>query len=215
MEDWQEQAEGEPPRSHSEVERALDIAYRTVARRERTVAELRTCLERKRVEPPAIDQAVDALTEAGFLDDARYARRFAEDKRELEQWGSERIGRDLQRRGIASDLIEAAVSDRPRGAEIETALLLLDRRVGAPLRDDRDRERAWRMLVRRGYATELAYEAIRSWERNRMAEADGAEDGPDARAAPGPATLDDRGPDATGSRGPPADPKPGHARRAA
>jgi SOS response regulatory protein OraA/RecX len=32
--------------SRSELERALDLAYRAVGRRERTVAELRTCLER-------------------------------------------------------------------------------------------------------------------------------------------------------------------------
>ena len=78
------------------------------------MAELRTCLERKRVEPAAIDIAVEELTEAGFLDDARYARRFAEDKRELEQWGSERIARDLQRRGVAPDLIEDAVVGQAR-----------------------------------------------------------------------------------------------------
>ena len=77
-------------------------AYRAVGRRERTVAELRTFLERKRVEPEAIDDAVAELTEAGLLDDARYAQRFAEDKRELERWGSERIARELQRRGVAA-----------------------------------------------------------------------------------------------------------------
>ena len=150
MEDWtHEGGVGEPPRSHSEVEpEAIDLAYRAVARRERTVAELRTCLERKRVEPLAIDVAVEELTEAGYLDDARYARRFAEDKRELEQW-NERIARDLQRRGVAPDLIEDAVLDSTRRAEFETALLLLERRFPDP-RDDRDRERAWRMLVRRG-----------------------------------------------------------------
>ena len=79
-----------------ETERAVELAYRAVGQRERTVAELRTFLERKRVEPEAIDEAVAELTEAGLLDDARYARRFAEDKRELERWGSERIARDLQ-----------------------------------------------------------------------------------------------------------------------
>ena len=173
MEHWtHEGGVGEPPRSHSEVERAIDLAYRAVARRERTEAELRTCLERKRVEPQAIDVAVEELTEAGYLDDARYARRFAEDKRELEQWGSERIARDLQRRGVAPELIEDAVSDSTRRAEFETALLLLERRFRDPPRDDRDRERAWRMLVRRGYGSELAHEAIRGWERMRASPAE-------------------------------------------
>ena len=158
--------------ARSETERAVDLAYKAVGRRERTVAELRTLLERKRVDPGAIAEAVEELSEAGFLDDARYARRFAEDKRDLEQWGSERIARELQRRGIAPDLVEAASRDRSAAAELETAVLLLERRLGAPARDDRERDRAWRMLVRRGYSPELAYEAIRRHERERREEDD-------------------------------------------
>jgi regulatory protein len=143
-----------------ERERAIQLGYRAVGTRERTVAELRTFLERKRVEPEAIDDAVTELTEAGFLDDARYAQRFAEDKRELDRWGSERIARDLRRRGIAPELIEAAIADRGREAELHTALMVLEQRVPPP-RDDRERDRAWRLLIRRGYEPELAYEAVR------------------------------------------------------
>jgi regulatory protein len=149
-----------------ERERAIQLAYRAVGYRDRTVAELRTFLERKRVEPDAIADAVGELTSAGALDDVRYARRFAEDKRELERWGSERIARDLHRRGIAPDLIERVASAHSREAELATALVLLERRVPAP-RDDRERDRAWRLLVRRGYDRELAYEAVRRHEDGR------------------------------------------------
>jgi regulatory protein len=143
-----------------ERERAIQLAHRAVGRRERTVAELRTCLERKRVEPGAIDDAVAELTEAGLLDDARYAQAFADDKRYLDRWGSERIARELQRRGIAPDLIESVLSDRSRDAELESALVLLAQRAPT-VSDDRDRDRAWRLLIRRGYEIELAYEAVR------------------------------------------------------
>jgi regulatory protein len=151
-------------RRERERERAIQLGYRAVGSRERTVAELRTFLERKRVEPEAIDDAVTELTEAGFLDDARYAQRFAEDKRELERWGSERIARELHRRGVPPDLIEAAIADRGREAELETALVVLGQRVPPP-RNDRERDRAWRLLIRRGYEPELAYEAVRRHER--------------------------------------------------
>ena len=100
-----------------------------------------------------------------MLDDARFARRFAEDKRELEQWGSERIARELDRRGIARHLIEAVVATRSRDSELRTALLLLEQRHPNRPEDDRERDRAWQLLVRRGYAPELAYEAIRAYER--------------------------------------------------
>jgi regulatory protein len=157
-----------PPRG-SEAERAVDLAYKAVARRERTVAELRTALERRRVEPDAIEAAVEELSASGFLDDARYAVRFAEDKRELAQWGSERIARDLSRRGVAPDLIDAALCDRTAEAELDTALTLLEQRFPTAPADDRERDRAWRLLVRRGFAPELAYEAVRALERRPRA----------------------------------------------
>jgi regulatory protein len=151
-------------RAERECERAVQLGYRAVGHRERTVAELRTFLERKRVEPEAIEHAVAELSEAGFLDDARYAERFAEDKRSLERWGSERIARELRRRGIAPGLIEAAIADQSREAELHTALLVLAQRAPS-IKDDRERDRAWRLLVRRGYEPELAYEAVRRHER--------------------------------------------------
>jgi regulatory protein len=164
-----ERAEPAPAPRQSETERAIDLAYKAVARRERTVAELRTVLERRRVEPAAIDAAVEELSSSGFLDDARYALRFADDKRELAQWGSERIARELTRRGVAADLIETALRNRTAQAELDAALTLLEQRFPAAPADDRERDRAWRLLVRRGYAPELAYEAVRALDRHPRA----------------------------------------------
>ena len=149
----------------TESERAIDLAYKAVARRDLTVAELRARLERKHVPSEAIDDAVAELQETGFLNDARYARQFAEDKRELEQWGTDRIAQDLRRRGIAPQLIDAAVATHDRDSELRTALLLLRERYSKAPRDDRERDRAWQMLVRRGYSPDLSYDAIRTWER--------------------------------------------------
>jgi regulatory protein len=150
----------------TESERAIDLAYKAVARRDLTVAELRARLERKHVPPEAIAEAVAELEETGFLDDARYARQFTEDKRELEHWGTDRIAQDLRRRGIAPQLIDAAVfTTHDRDSELRTALLLLRERYPRAPRDDRERDRAWQMLVRRGYSPDLSYDAIRNWER--------------------------------------------------
>ena len=142
----------------TESERAIDLAYKAVARRELTVAELRTRLERKHVPPEAIDDAVEELEATGFLDDARYARQFTEDKRELDQWGSDRIAHDLHRRGIAPHLIEEVVSTHDRDSELRTALLLLEQRhPDAP----RGRPRARPRLADAGAPRLLARDRLR------------------------------------------------------
>jgi SOS response regulatory protein OraA/RecX len=45
------------------------------------------------------------------------------------------------------------------------AVELLGRRFPLPFDGDRERDKAWRMLVRRGYEAELAYSAVRRHEQ--------------------------------------------------
>ena len=73
------------------VERARALAWRALNKRDRTVDEVGGMLLGKRVEPSMADQVVTELIELGYLDDARYAQRFAEDRRRLDAWGSDRI----------------------------------------------------------------------------------------------------------------------------
>lgn len=155
--------------AHSEHQRAVELAWKALGRRERTVFELRTYLEGKLVDPKAIAAAVAELSEAGQLDDARYAQRFADDKRSLERWGGERIERELERRGVDAELVAAALSRQDREGELEAAVELLGARFPAPPADDHGRDRAWRLLVRRGYEPELAYEAVRAHARGATA----------------------------------------------
>jgi regulatory protein len=153
------------------LQAALEVAYRQLGRRDRTTAELRWYLRRRELDPAAIEGAIAILVEQGYLDDARYARRFAEDRRTLDGWGAERIARRLEEAGVAPELIADAVADQSDGDELEAALALLRRRLTSPPADDRGRERALGLLVRRGYELELAYDAIRAFERERGAEA--------------------------------------------
>ena len=68
------------------------------------------------------------LVELGHIDDARYARLFAQDKRTLEGWGVARIARTLRERGLARELIELALEGQGREDELEQALAVLQRR---------------------------------------------------------------------------------------
>jgi regulatory protein len=159
----------QPPTAQPDDQRAIELAWKAIGRREHTVAQLRSYLEGKRAEPEAIEAAIAELSQAGVLDDASYARRFADDKRSLDRWGAERIERELRRRGVSDELVAQALASRDRGGELEAALELLTARFPEPPEDDRTRDRAWRLLVRRGYEPELAYEAVRAYEHRTPA----------------------------------------------
>lgn len=146
-------------------DRALDLAYRYLGQRDRTVAEMRRYLAGKRVDPAAITTTVAELREQGYLDDARYAHRFAEDRRALDDWGAERIERKLLAVGVDPDLVEAALAQQASEDELAAAVALLRRRFPTPPANDRERNRALGVLVRKGFESELAHEAVRALER--------------------------------------------------
>ena len=148
------------------LQHALDLAYRHLGRRARTEAEVRAHLAGRLVEPETVEDAVVELQRAGYLDDAGYAQRFAEDRRALDGWGAERIARKLAEVGVAREHVDAALAEDATHDEHAAAVALLRRRLRTPPRDDRERERALGLLVRRGYALELAYEAVRELERD-------------------------------------------------
>jgi regulatory protein len=116
-------------------------------------------------DPELAEAVVDELIEQGALDDRRFARLFVQDKRTLERWGSERIRRSLEARGVDRETAEQALADSPDPeldgqTELDRAIALVRARFPQPPRG-RDRDRALGVLLRKGYEHELALEALR------------------------------------------------------
>ena len=143
------------------VERARGLAWRSLNKRDRTINEVGGMLLGKRVEPAVADQVVTELIELGYLNDARYAERFAEDRRRLDAWGSDRIARRLRELGVDQESIDAAVGAQDPEEELNAARELLRRRCPTPPTTRAERDRALGILVRRGYPAELAFDALR------------------------------------------------------
>ncbi len=148
-----------------DLETALGRAYRHLGRRDRSVAEMRRHLLSRGADADVAEAAIAELREQDYLDDARFARRFTEDRRALDGWGTDRIERRLLEVGVDRAEIAAALAQRDAGSELEAAVELLRRRFPAPPADERDRERALGLLVRKGYELELAYDAVRALGR--------------------------------------------------
>lgn len=143
---------------------AYELALRALSHKERTEWELRGWLAEREVGEAEIEEVIALLAEAGAVDDASFARRYSADKRELAGWGPERIAVALEGRGVPREHIEAALSGEDKAVQLERAVALLRER-GIACASERERQRGLALLVRRGYAKELAYEAVRAAER--------------------------------------------------
>ena len=155
----------EPEPQPDGARRAFELAVGAITRKERTVCELRAWLAERDVEPGDGDDAIEQLLEIGQLDDELFARRYAEDKRELRGWGPERIREALVSRGIEGSTAAAAAAAESHEQQIERATALLRHRGTRP-EDEGNRARGLAFLGRRGYDYDVAYSAIRRLERD-------------------------------------------------
>jgi len=143
---------------------AYELALKALSYKERTEGELREWLAQRDVGEGEIEEVIALLAEAGAIDDASFARRYAEDKRTLAGWGPDRIAKSLEGRGVEREHVEAALAGEDAEGQLDRAISLLADR-GIACASERERERALGLLVRRGYPLELAYEAVRAAER--------------------------------------------------
>ncbi|HEY8637913.1 MAG TPA: RecX family transcriptional regulator, partial [Solirubrobacteraceae bacterium] len=104
-----------------DLETALGRAYRHLGRRDRSVAEMRRHLLSRGAAEDVAEAAIAELREQDYLDDARFARRFTEDRRALDGWGTDRIERRLLEVGVDRAEIAAALAQRDAGSELEAA----------------------------------------------------------------------------------------------
>jgi regulatory protein len=144
-------------------DKAFERALEALSRKERTEKEFVAWLEERGFGADEVEAAIGRLIEVGELDDARFARRYAEDKRELRGWGPERIRTALEARGVGVAEIDAALAADDRSRQVERAVALLRRRSDS-LEHEAGRARALAYLTRRGYDYELAYDAVRRCE---------------------------------------------------
>jgi regulatory protein len=145
-------------------EEAFERALEALSHHERTSGELCAWLAKRGFEPADVEDAVGRLIEAGAIDDERFALQFAADKRELRGWGPERIREALLGRGVDGALVEAALAGEGHSDQVERAIALLECRGDRP-NDGPSRARAVAYLARRGYDSEVAYDAVRGVER--------------------------------------------------
>jgi regulatory protein len=139
----------------ADLEAAQRAALRALARRAHARFDLRRRLLQKQHPPAAVDGALERLSTAGLLDDARFAADYAAAKARRGR-GPARLLRDLQSQGIDRRIAEDAVrtSLAAEGVDPEQAVRALAEKrarqlagLPAPVR----KRRLVAFLVRRGF----------------------------------------------------------------
>jgi regulatory protein len=146
----------------------MGAALRFLESRARSTSEMRGRLVLHGYRPDLVENCLTRLTELGMLDDDAFARQWVESRDRARPRGERALRRELAQKGIDratadNTLVERDI-DRP-DADAAAARRLLERHASALARvpDPRARrQRAYALLARNGFDSELASELVRA-----------------------------------------------------
>jgi regulatory protein len=176
----------------TDVAIVMEAAAAHLAVRPRTVGETRRRLRQLGYQGGLREQAIDRLIELGYLDDAAYARAWIESRDRAHPRGEVALRRELRTRGVAEDVISAALSERSaaaagpvdghhdpvgadgasgRGDELAARRLLERRRASLEREPDprRRRNKAYAMLARNGFDPDVCQRLAYAFMGDRLA----------------------------------------------
>jgi regulatory protein len=126
----------------------------------RTRAELAGDLAKRLVPADVADQVLDRFVELGFIDDAAFAEAWVNTRHTSRGLARRTLQRELQGKGIDSDLIVTALQAIDDDAEFDRAVALVERKWRSGVADDREKRRLFGMLARKGYPSDICRRAV-------------------------------------------------------
>jgi regulatory protein len=157
-------------KSYSEEE-LYEYAVSALARRMRTVAELKRMM-RARVEEAEseygqtlVELVIRRLKDQGYLNDSQYAASFSSLRRDNQKFGRMRVITDLKAKGVHGALIEKAVDAAFDGVneEKQAREYLRKRRLQKP-KDQKQAARIFRQLARAGFGMKTIFSILKKWD---------------------------------------------------
>jgi len=140
------------PTEEDSYEEARQFAHRILRRREKTSHELLKRLQEKGHDLEASKKVVERFTEVGLVDDVRYTEIYIRSA-QCSNKGWQRILRELKQRGIDTENLEHPLDEE----ELERAARVIER---LRLETHKDREKALRRLLNKGFSYDIAKRAI-------------------------------------------------------
>ena len=141
-------------------------ALQCLARREYSRAELRAKLlpyvpaeeDFEQSQPVDLDALLEDLTARGWLSDARATTQLVHAKRS--RFGTQRITHELRQRGIAEELIDAALPAL-KESELDAAREVWQRKFGTAPQDAKEKAKQMRFLQSRGFSMDVIFKVLK------------------------------------------------------
>ena len=150
----------------------FDYAVGVLARKMRTVRDLRRLMRNRAEEGEAGERAMDAvcvrLKDLGYLSDTRFAADYTRLRKENEKFGRRRVQQDLMQKGVHKELIATTLATAyDEVDEVGLAREYVARkRMKKPAGVNAQKETVKVMgrLMRAGFSSGAVYKVLREWD---------------------------------------------------
>ena len=160
-----------PKRKSYSEEELYEYAVGALARRMRTVAELKRMM-RARVEDAEseygqtlVELVIRRLKDRGYLNDSQYAAAYSSLRRDNQRYGRMRVVTDLKAKGVHGEVIEKAVDAAFAGVneEKQAREYLRRKRLEKP-KDRKQAARIFRQMMRAGFGMKTILTILKNWD---------------------------------------------------
>jgi len=151
-------------------ERAYQYVLRLLTGRDYSTARVRAKLAAREVAERDLETVILRLQHEGWLDDRRYAERFAESALASGRYYGSRLRLEMRRRGLTPDVVNEVLAPLlAESDELSEVRSVAERRYPGffyAAASDRDKRRVVGFLQRRGFGFSAIMRALRTEEYN-------------------------------------------------
>ncbi len=143
-----------------------EISFRLLTRRMHSASELKRKLLSKKFPPERIEEAVNELIDRQYLDDEKFAEKYAEEKLKNSKTGLIKIKAELIAKGVDKRIIEKVLLKMDNSEILlKNALLLSKKKISTSqfksIPPKKQNEKLFRFLISKGYQGEVIKSALK------------------------------------------------------
>lgn len=150
----------------------FEYAVGVLARRMRTVRDLRRLMKPRAEEGEAGERAMDAvvtrLKELNYLSDTRFAADYTRLRKDNEKFGRRRVQQDLMQKGVQKDLVATTLANAYDDVDEVTLArqYIARKRIKQPSEPDAQKQtvRVMGRLMRAGFSSSAIFKVLRAWD---------------------------------------------------
>ncbi len=151
-------------------QRARNVVFYQLNRTIKSRKQLADILERREIPVEIAEAVLERFTEAGLIDDRRFAETLVATRRSARGLSRSALARELSTKGVSPEIVEDVLSELTAEEDLATATKLALKRIRGLMshpRETRNR-RLLGFLQRKGYSASIAFAAIKTAENEAV-----------------------------------------------